>query len=171
VVRRRIGNNLTAMPLAYIGLGSNLDDPPRQLRAALAALAVRPALRLLAQSALYRSAPMGEPGQADYCNAVCCVETDLAPEALMAELLAVERAAGRVRNGRRWGPRVLDLDLLHYEGAVRHNADLTLPHPGIAQRNFVLWPLAEIAPALDIPGVGGIKALAERVGRAGLQLL
>lgn len=159
------------MITAYIGLGSNLDDPAQQLRAAMTRLGQTPGLRLLAQSGIYRSAPMGEPGQPHYCNAACRVETTLAPQQLMETLLTIERDAGRVRDGRKWGPRVLDLDLLHYEGVTLNSATLTLPHPGIALRNFVLWPLAEIAPALVIPGVGSVLEQAERVGRAGLELL
>lgn len=155
---------------AYIGLGSNLGSPAQQLRAALSALAQLPDVRVLAQSGLYRSAPMGEAGQADYCNAACCIETTLVPQTLMEALLAIERAAGRVRDGRKWSPRILDLDLLHYEGVTLNSEALTLPHPGIAQRNFVLWPLLDIAPELEIPGLGRIRECAERVGREGLEL-
>jgi 2-amino-4-hydroxy-6-hydroxymethyldihydropteridine diphosphokinase len=164
-------DNHLSMSSAYIGLGSNLDEPPRQLRSALEALNQQPGMRLCEQSGLYRSAPMGEPGQADYCNAVCRVETALPPLRLMQMLLAIERAAGRVRDGRKWGPRVLDLDLLHYEGVALQSESLTLPHPGLALRNFVLWPLLEIAPDLEIPGLGPVRELAQRAGRSGLQLL
>lgn len=159
------------MNIAYIGLGSNLGDPAQQLRAAVARLAQTPGLRLLAQSDIYRSAPMGEPDQPHYCNAACSIETTLTPPQLMDLLLAIERGAGRVRDGRKWGPRVLDLDLLHYEGVTLNSESLTLPHPGIAQRNFVLWPLAQIAPSLTIPGVGSVRERAEQMGRAGLELL
>lgn len=159
------------MPLAYIGLGSNLHEPPKQLRAALQALERIPGIELQQASPLYRSAPMGEPGQAEYCNAVCMVRTTLAPLDLMEALLGIERAAGRVRDGRKWGPRVLDLDLLHYEGVTLESDVLTLPHPGIALRNFVLWPLLDIAPDLEIPSLGRMRDLAERAGRAGLELL
>lgn len=155
------------MPRAYIGLGANLGDPAAQIRAALDGLSKQ--VVSLRCSSLYRSAPIGEAGQPDYCNAVCEVETPLSPEALMQLLLALEREAGRVRDGRRWAARRLDLDLLHYEQASSDTATLRLPHPEIARRNFVLVPLAELAPALEIPGLGVVAELASRVGHAGLE--
>ncbi|MGH8539677.1 MAG: 2-amino-4-hydroxy-6-hydroxymethyldihydropteridine diphosphokinase [Stenotrophobium sp.] len=158
------------MPKAYIGLGANLGDPAAQLRAALDALASSPDIRMLAQSRLYRSTAIGLPDQADYCNAACAVETALPPEALFERLLAIERAAGRVRDGRRWGPRVLDLDLLHYEGVTCDTQRLRLPHAEIARRNFVLTPLAEIAPGLVLPELGPVRELALKAGSAGLAL-
>jgi 2-amino-4-hydroxy-6-hydroxymethyldihydropteridine diphosphokinase len=159
------------MPRAWIGLGSNLSDPPAQIRAALAALAAHPRITLVAQSPLFRSAPLGPSDQPDYCNAACEVDTDLAPPALLEALLAIERAAGRVRDGRKWGPRVLDLDLLHVDGVAVAQPGLTLPHPEIARRNFVLAPLAQIAPDLDIPGVGRVADAARAIGSEGLEPL
>jgi 2-amino-4-hydroxy-6-hydroxymethyldihydropteridine diphosphokinase len=153
---------------AYVGLGANLGDPAAQVRAALEALARHPSIGLVAQSPLYRSAPIGLPGQPDYCNAVCAVDTALSPKELMAELIGIERAAGRVRDGSKWGPRVLDLDLLHVDGARSASAELTLPHPEIAHRNFVLVPWAQIAPDIDVPGVGVIGERARAIGSAGL---
>jgi 2-amino-4-hydroxy-6-hydroxymethyldihydropteridine diphosphokinase len=155
---------------AYIALGANLGRPAEQLRTALDALACTPGVKLLAQSRLYRSAPLGEAGQADYCNAVCSVAAALPPEALLQRLLEIERAAGRIRDGRRWAPRLLDLDLLHVEGEQRAAPQLKLPHPEIGRRNFVLVPLAEIAPALEIPGLGNVSDCARRLGGAGLEL-
>lgn len=155
------------MALAYIGLGSNMDDPAAQLRRALAAIAQLDGVRLIAQSRLYRSPPMGPPGQPDYCNAVCAVECRLAPAALMSALLDIERAAGRVR-GERWGPRRIDLDLLHIEGVAVDTEGLRLPHPGIGSRSFVLVPLAEIAPRLELPGIGSIDARARALEPQGL---
>lgn len=155
---------------AYVGLGANLDDPAAQLRAAIQAIAGLPGTRLLATSSLYRSAPMGPPDQPDYCNAVCQVETRLAPAAMLDALLLIERQAGRERGADRWGPRRLDLDLLHVEGVQLDQPGLRLPHPGLAQRNFVLLPLAEIAPGLTIPGLGRVEALALAADRAGLAL-
>ncbi|SEQ06852.1 2-amino-4-hydroxy-6-hydroxymethyldihydropteridinediphosphokinase [Solimonas aquatica] len=152
---------------AHIGLGANLGDPPAQLRWALARL--EQLGRLLAQSPLYRSLPMGPSEQPDFCNAVCILDTDIPPEALMQALLAIEREAGRVRDVK-WGPRTLDLDLLHVEGVVLDSAALRLPHPGIAQRNFVLQPWAQIAPDLVVPGLGRVDLAAGRLGEAGLQL-
>ena len=161
--------DLQSVITAYIGLGANLGDPPKQLRAALAALAATPEIQVLAQSPFYRSAPIGLAGQPDYCNAVCAVSTTLSPAELFSELLAIERAAGRVRDGRRWGPRTLDLDLLTYGGEVLDTQELKLPHPEIARRNFVLAPLVDIAPDLVIPGLGRVSELAAAIGRAGLQ--
>lgn len=155
------------MPHAYIGLGANLGEPERQVREALVALQRCGAL--LAVSPLYRSVPLGEPGQPDYCNAACVLDTALAPTALMQELLAIERAAGRIRDGRRWTARRLDLDLLHYEGVILDTPELCLPHPEIGRRNFVLVPLADVAPALEIPGLGRVDVAARALGHAGLQ--
>jgi 2-amino-4-hydroxy-6-hydroxymethyldihydropteridine diphosphokinase len=158
------------MSIAYIALGANLGQPAQQLRATLLALAQVPGIQLLSQSSLYHTAPLGLANQPDYCNAVCKVETTLMPEALLEQLMALERAAGRVRGEDRWGPRLLDLDLLYFEGEQRDTSQLQLPHPGIAQRNFVLIPLAEIASTLVIPGVGLVGELAKKIGRSGLEL-
>ncbi|HVT35388.1 MAG TPA: 2-amino-4-hydroxy-6-hydroxymethyldihydropteridine diphosphokinase [Nevskiaceae bacterium] len=156
------------MPLAYIGLGANLGDPPRQLRAALAGIGASDGVELVAQSPFYRSAPLGPAAQPDYCNAACAVRTSLPPLDLFARLLAIERAAGRVRDGARWGPRTLDLDLLVYEGVVMDTLQLRLPHPEIARRNFVLAPLADLAPDLHIDGQGEVRALLRAAGNDGL---
>lgn len=158
------------MPIAYIGLGANLGRPAQQIRSAIDALRGTTGIRLLAQSSLYRSTAIGLPGQPDYCNAVCAVSTQLDAERLLEALIGIEQAAGRVRDGRRWGPRVLDLDLLHMEGVSSTSARLTLPHPEISKRNFVLVPWAEIAPELEIAGVGVISELAIGLGRDGLSL-
>jgi 2-amino-4-hydroxy-6-hydroxymethyldihydropteridine diphosphokinase len=153
---------------AYIGLGANLGDPATQVRGALVAIAGIPGCAVLNVSGLYRSAPMGPAGQPDYCNAVAEIETTLAPRALLDALLAIERSAGRQRGGDRWGPRILDLDLLHVDGVTLDEPGLHLPHPGLAARNFVAVPLAEIAPDLDIPGLGRAADLARAAGQAGL---
>lgn len=153
---------------AYVGLGANLGDPAAQLRAALAAIAALDGTQVVATSRFYRSAPMGPPDQPEYCNAVCHVQTGLAPRALLDALIGIERTAGRIRGGERWGPRRLDLDLLHVEGLQTDEPGLRLPHPGIAKRNFVLVPLAELAPALEIPGLPAIDWLAREVGMEGL---
>ena len=155
---------------AYIGLGANLGNPAVQVRAALRSIGAEPGVRLVAQSDLYCSAPIGLPGQSDYCNAVCAVETPLPPTELFERLLRIEREAGRVRDGQRWGPRVLDLDLLHVEGVQMDDASLTLPHAELAHRNFVLMPLAQIAPQLELPGLGRVADLAARLGETGLAL-
>lgn len=150
---------------AYIGLGANLGDPPARLRWALARL--RELGELVAQSSLYRSAPMGLREQPEFCNAVAQLDTEMEPAALMQALLAIERDAGRVRNIK-WGPRTLDLDLLHVEGSVSDTPELCLPHPGIAERNFVLVPWAEIAPTLEVPGLGRVGERAAQIGDEGL---
>ena len=152
---------------AYIGLGSNLADPQAQLHRALTELAQLPQSRLLAQSSLYRSAPMGPQAQPDYFNAVAALETDLSPLALLAELQALETAHQRVR-GEHWGPRTLDLDLLLYADQCIDLPTLKIPHPGLYERNFVLYPLAEIAPGLEIPGFGALGELLARCERGSL---
>jgi 2-amino-4-hydroxy-6-hydroxymethyldihydropteridine diphosphokinase len=155
---------------AYIGLGANLGDPPAQLRAALERIAQSPGIALTQVSRFYRSAPLGPAGQPDYCNAVCAVDTSLAAEALLDVLQGIETDAGRVR-GERWGPRVLDLDLLWMEGVASNTARLQLPHPQLQLRAFVLVPLAEIAPQLQLPGYGRIGQLAAAIDRSGLDIV
>lgn len=153
---------------AFIGLGSNLGDPEQQIRNALSKVEAFPRTQIKAISRFYRSAPMGPMDQPDYCNAACALETELEPSALLQALIEVERAAGRQRGPQRWGPRLIDLDLLHVDGRALDEPGLTLPHPGIAQRNFVLLPLSEVAPQLQIPGVGNVADAAEKIGRVGL---
>jgi len=137
---------------AFIGLGSNVGDPLAQVRAALGALDRLPESRLHAASPLYRSRPMGPQDQPDFINAVAWLTTALAPHALLDELQQVETAAGRQRSGQRWGPRPLDLDLLLYGDARFADERLTVPHPGVVERPFVLRPLADIAGERVIPG-------------------
>ncbi len=153
------------MRRAYIGLGANLGDPPAQLRAAIDAIGALGTL--LAVSPFYRSAPLGPADQPEFCNAVCVLETALDAQPLMAQLLAIEHRMGRLRT-LKWGPRTIDLDLLHVEGHSSDSEALKLPHPGIAERNFVLVPLADVAPDLNIPGIGRVADAAGRIGRAGL---
>lgn len=160
---------------AYIGLGSNLSEPKRQLASALEALAQLPATRVRAVSSFYRSAPIGFADQPDFVNAVALVETMLASQSLLERLLAIEKRHGRIR-GQRDGPRTLDLDLLAYGNAKCDEPGLTLPHPRMHERAFVLVPLAEISPDFDIAGHGPAWKLAlelaatQRVDRvAGVQ--
>lgn len=149
---------------AYIGLGSNLDDPVAQLRRAIAALRALPHSRLTAHSRFYRSSPMGPSEQPDYVNAVVMLDTTLEPLALLDALQAIEQRQGRVRHGERWGPRTLDLDLLLYGAEVIDHPRLTVPHPGIRQRNFVLLPLTDLAPELCFPDGGSLReALAQEL--------
>ncbi len=157
------------MHIAYIGLGANLGRPAQQLRAALRALDALESTRVQRVSDLFRSPPMGPTDQPDYCNAVCRVLTAMAAPQLLAAMIGIERAAGRVRGGgERWGPRALDLDLLHVPGVACDLPGLNLPHPGLADRGFVLVPLAQVEPGLFIPGVGAIDTLAA-AHRDGLQ--
>lgn len=156
------------MTRAYIGLGANLADPAGQVREAIARIGRLPQTALIAQSSLYRSAPLGPAGQADYCNAACAVDTALSAEALLAALHAIERDMGRERPPVRWAPRLIDLDLLLYGDVACAGPGLTLPHPEMHRRNFVMAPLAEIAPEASVPGIGAARAIAARLGASGL---
>jgi len=162
---------MSAAARAFVGLGSNLEDPARQVRRAFGALAELPATRLVQRSALYRSPPLGPPGQPHYVNAVAALETGLTPRALLAALQALEARQGRVRAGVRWGPRTLDLDLLLYGAQCLCEEGLTVPHPHLHERAFVLYPLHEVAPCLEIPGRGPLVALLERVPARGLRVV
>lgn len=153
---------------AYVGIGSNLADPRSQVVRAFERLASIEGVRLVMRSRLYGSRPLGPPDQPDYINAAAGLLTWLEPQVLLAELRAVERAFGRPLKRVKWGPRVLDLDLLIYAGVRRSGRQLTLPHPGIAERNFVLYPLADFAPELDVPGLGRVADLKARVSPEGL---
>lgn len=148
---------------AYIGLGSNLDEPVAQVRAGLGALGGIDKTLPVLESGLYRSAPLGPKDQPDFINAVAAVLTRLEPFVLLAALQALEDTHGRNRDVDRWGPRTLDLDLLSYSAETIDVDELTLPHPGIADRNFVLLPWREIAPRYHVPGLESVAALAARV--------
>ena len=156
---------------AYVALGSNLGDSRQQLLDAIKNLAELPHTRLLARSRLYRTSPWGMHDQPDFLNATVALETSLQPHDLLDALLEIERAAGRRRNGERWGPRTLDLDLLHVAGKTISDDRLTLPHPHIAERAFVLLPLSELAPDLEIPGQGRVADLLRAVDTQGCQAL
>lgn len=148
---------------AYVGLGSNLDDPARQLDAAGAGLAALPRTRLIAVSRRYRSSPVGFAAQPDFLNAVAALLTTLEPEALLAELRQLEQRLGKRAPTVRFGPRRIDLDLLAFGAASCASDTLTLPHPRLHERAFVLYPLAELAPALWIPGRGRVARLRDQV--------
>jgi 2-amino-4-hydroxy-6-hydroxymethyldihydropteridine diphosphokinase len=156
---------------AYIGVGSNLDDPRSRVLAAFTALAGIAQTRLVLTSPLYSSRPLGPAAQPDYINAVAGLLTRLGPAELLAQLRFLERQSGRPERHERWGPRVLDLDLLVFGRERRQDPDLTLPHPGIVERNFVLYPLADIAADLEVPGLGRVSELKRRVVSEGLQRL
>jgi len=162
-----------ALPVrSFIGLGSNLDRPAHQVRTALTALEGLPGCRLLRQSRLYRTPPLGPPGQSDYVNAVALLETWLAPLELLDRLQEIEWRQGRIRNGGHWGPRTLDLDLLLYGEQRLADPRLCLPHPQLRYRAFVLVPLADIAEGdLPIPGAGRLDELLRGCDPAGIEAL
>jgi 2-amino-4-hydroxy-6-hydroxymethyldihydropteridine diphosphokinase len=153
---------------AYVALGSNLDDPPAQVARAFSALEGLRGSRMVARSSLYRSRPFGPVAQPDFVNAVAGLLTTLDAATMLAELKALEQHLGRERPVVRWGPRRIDLDLLVHGTTRIDEAQIKVPHPGIAERAFVLAPLAEVSPDLEIPGVGRARTLAARIDEAGL---
>ena len=139
---------------AWIGLGGNREDSAQLLEAAVELIDDLPATSVRQRSSLYRSAPWGEENQPDFVNAVLQLETALEPGLLLRSLLGIETALGRVRTDARWGPRCIDIDLLSYEDLRMQSDELTLPHPYMHERAFVLLPLLELAPEFHIPGLG-----------------
>lgn len=152
----------------YVGIGSNLDEPAAQVLRALAALSDLPQTRLVLKSSLYGSRPMGPAAQPDFVNAVAGMLTQLEAGPFFNALRALETALGREPARVRWGPRRIDLDLLVFGSQRLDSPELTLPHPGIVQRNFVLYPLLEVAPELQVPGLGRVDELAARADPAGI---
>jgi 2-amino-4-hydroxy-6-hydroxymethyldihydropteridine diphosphokinase len=150
----------------YIGVGSNLDSPQDQVRQAIAALRDLPDSILIGESGLYRSAPLGPVDQPDFVNAVVGLLTKTGARELLGQLHEIERTQGRDRDGERWGPRRIDLDLLAYAGQVIDEENLTVPHPGIAERNFVLLPWREIAPTFQVPGQAEVAVLAASISES-----
>lgn len=142
--------------IAFIGLGSNLDEPCAQLQRAFIELDKLPNTRLLKHSSLYQSAPIGYLDQPNFVNAVAQIATTLTPQALLQGLLQIEHSHGRERTFRN-APRTLDLDLLLYDDVKLHEHGLTIPHPQMHLRAFVLQPLLEIAPGCDIPAIGSAE--------------
>jgi 2-amino-4-hydroxy-6-hydroxymethyldihydropteridine diphosphokinase len=153
---------------AYVGLGSNLDGPRTRIARAFEALAMLPGTRLVLRSRLYASKPFGPVVQPDFLNAAAGLLTTLDVEAFFSALRALEPALGREPRRERWGPRAIDLDLLVFGEERRAGDALTLPHPGIVERNFVLYPLLDIAPELMVPGCGRVRELAARVPPEGI---
>lgn len=165
-------NNPPTEPITtYIALGSNLASPISQIKSARSAIAATNGITELAFSSLYHSLPMGPQDQPDYINAVMACSTTLAPLALLHCLQAIERNHGRVRKNERWGARTLDLDIVLYNNQVIDLPELTVPHSGLCERSFVLYPLHEIAPGLIIPGKGAVADLLAHCPLAGLQRL
>ena len=158
------------MTLAYVALGSNLGDSRQQVLDAMKRLAELPQTRVLQRSPLYMTPPWGVLQQPPFVNAAVELDTGLSPHQLLDSLLQIETAAGRTRAERN-GPRTLDLDVLHIDGAQIGDERLTLPHPRLAERAFVLLPLHDIAPALEIPGYGQVQKLLARVDVTGCKKL
>ena len=166
---------VTADPsIVYIGLGSNLERPPQQIRKAMRALDELPQTRVVADSGLFLSKPMvpaaGQTTQPDYYNAVARIETRLGPYELLDQLHRIEHAQHRKRMGH-WGPRTIDLDILIYDDIQMNDERLTLPHAGVQQREFVLYPLHNIDSSLEIPGRGMLNDLIKHCPQNGLQYL
>jgi 2-amino-4-hydroxy-6-hydroxymethyldihydropteridine diphosphokinase len=153
---------------AYIGVGSNLGDSRARVLAACEALGTLPRTRLVARSRLYRTRPFGPVQQGDFVNAVAGLLTQLTTTELLAGIRELETAAGRVR-AERWGPRTLDLDILVHGTGRIETPELTVPHPGIPQRGFVLAPLADIAPTLEVPGMGRVEVLLRALADDGIE--
>lgn len=151
------------MTTAYIGLGSNLSNPKDQVRQAVAHIATIKQSHIVAVSSLYLSKPMGPQDQDDYINAVLALETTLSAIELLDQLQAIENSAGRVRKENRWGARILDLDIILFGDDIIENSRLTVPHYGMTEREFVLYPLIEIAPELVLPSGQSLKSLLDNV--------
>lgn len=157
------------MVRVFIGLGSNLQQPIDQIQQGLQGLSRLSNTRLVAHSHLYRSAPLGPSNQPDYVNAVAALDTALSAFQLLHLLHDIEHRQGRTRDGTRWGPRTLDLDILLFGEECINQPHLQVPHPGLHERNFVLYPLHEIAPELVIPGRGALAELLAQCPADGLE--
>jgi 2-amino-4-hydroxy-6-hydroxymethyldihydropteridine diphosphokinase len=156
--------------ISYIGIGSNQADPVKQAKQAIAALKTLPKTELISCSSLYCSAPMGPQDQPDYINAVAKLDTQLSALELLDQLQQIELSQGRVRKANRWGPRTLDLDIILYGEHKINNARLTIPHYGMKEREFVLYPLLEIAEDLVLPDGSVLSQLAASCDRNGLRI-
>jgi 2-amino-4-hydroxy-6-hydroxymethyldihydropteridine diphosphokinase len=155
---------------AYVAIGSNLESPRERVLEAMTHIAALGGVHSLAGSRLYLSRPMGPQDQPDFVNAAAGFLSTLSPRELLAELLNIERRMGRNRQ-QRWGPRVIDLDLIWMVDAAVTEPGLTVPHPGVSIRNFVLYPLADIAPTIKIPEIGPVLDLKRSVGGDGISVL
>jgi 2-amino-4-hydroxy-6-hydroxymethyldihydropteridine diphosphokinase len=155
---------------AYVAIGSNLHHPQERVEEACAHLKSLSETRLEARSRFYCTRPMGPQDQPDFINAAVGLVTRKSPREMLDALLEIERRMGRIRE-QRWGPRVIDLDLVWMVGNAIDDPGLTLPHPGVSMRNFVLYPLSDIAPTLDIPGHGRVLDLKLDLGGDGISFL
>jgi 2-amino-4-hydroxy-6-hydroxymethyldihydropteridine diphosphokinase len=155
---------------AYVGIGGNLDSPRERVLEAIERMKALDATRIELRSHLYLTRPMGPQDQPNFVNAAVGLLTQLEPRDLLSGLLGIERSMGRER-AERWGPRIIDLDLLWMVDSSIDEPGLTLPHPGVSRRNFVLYPLADIAPTIKIPGFGQVLDLKRDAGGEGISLL
>lgn len=153
---------------AWFGLGSNLQQPVSQLRGALGKLGLAEGIEILNVSSLYRTPPWGDDQQADFVNAVVQAETELEPVPLLRLMQSIENDMGRQRNGRHWGPRVIDIDLLLYAELELQTEELVLPHPHMHERAFVLVPLCELDRSIRIPGHGVAEDLLQQLDTDGI---
>jgi 2-amino-4-hydroxy-6-hydroxymethyldihydropteridine diphosphokinase len=170
VERREISSVDSLWCPAYIAIGSNLNQPRERVLEAFERLALVESTRMELRSRLYLSVPMGPQDQPTYVNAMAAVLTQLTARHLLDALLDIERTMGRDRKVR-WGPRIIDLDLIWHLGGTVSEPGLCVPHPGVSERNFVLYPLADVAPALCIPGHGSVAYLMARVAQNGISVL
>jgi len=151
------------MTTAYIGLGSNLSEPIEQVKNAVKQIEKIAQSQVTAVSSLYLSKPMGPQDQNDYINAIIALNTSLSAIELLNALQAIENEAGRVRKENRWGARILDLDIILFGNEVINSERLTIPHYGMAEREFVLLPLVELAPSLQLPNGKSVKLLSQKI--------
>lgn len=149
--------------VAYIGLGSNLSEPVEQVKNAINEIKKIAQSQIKSVSSLYLSKPMGPQDQDDYINAVVALETSLPATELLNALQAIENKAGRIRKANRWGARILDLDIILFGNEIINTERLTIPHYGMTEREFVLLPLAEIAPLLTLPDGKSVKLLSQNI--------
>lgn len=157
--------------LVYLGLGANLNAPLEQLRNATQALAAHPSITLVASSSLYGSKPMGPQDQPDYVNSVVAIDTALSPLELLDITQQIELDFGRVRKADRWGPRTLDIDIILFKNLQLDNERLTVPHYGMKVREFVLYPMHEIAPDLALPCGTDLADLIKTIDKNGLSII
>lgn len=157
--------------IAWLGLGSNLQQPVAQLEEALDRLAALDQIEILATSSFYRTPPWGDEQQDDFINAVVQIETSLDPVPLLRVLQSIEKLMGRQRTGRRWGPRLIDVDLLLYGDLQYQSDDLEIPHPRMHERAFVLVPLCELDNTVEIPVLGAIEKLIQQLDCSGIRRL
>jgi len=157
--------------IAWLGLGSNLQDPLAQIEQALGRLGKTDGLHILRKSSFYRTPPWGDEQQGDFVNAVVELRTSLEPVPLLHQLQAIEHVMGRQRNDRRWGPRLIDLDLLLYGDLRFHSHELDIPHPRMHERAFVLLPMYELDDSVEIPGHGEVGQLLKKLDVSGINRL